>query len=192
MLQERKAPLPQGGVVLRRRRPTVLPLLFLLATGGAEAGLLAHYPFDTDFTDVSGNNNHLTVAAGTPTITSAAGENAVGDGAAKFVSTEADQHSLVLTSPITFSAAEAWSVAFWGRRAAGSTNRQGMVIGNLERLRFHLALGRRGRVSGMRFRNSSGTSYNNGPAADNAFPDDGELASLGPRCRRSRQPHRLS
>jgi hypothetical protein len=173
MLQERKAPLPQGGVVLRRRRPTVLPLLFLLATGGAEAGLRAHYPFDTGFTDVSGNNNHLTVAAGTPTITSAAGEIAVGDGAAKFVSTEADQHSLLLTSPITFSAAEAWSVAFWGRRAAGSTNRQGMIIGNLSGSDFIWLSDGGGGVSGMRFRNSSGTSYNNGAAADNAFPDDG-------------------
>ena len=49
-----------------------------------------------------------------------------------------------------------------------------MVIGNLSASDFIWLSDGGGGVSGMRFRNSSSASYNNGAAGNNAFPDDGE------------------
>ena len=157
------------------RPSAILPLLATVALLPAigDAAVLAQYSFDSGFTDASGNSNDLINPAGPPTITSTGGETVFGDGAANFVSTEADVQSLELSNPITFGASDPWSIAFWGRRAAGSTNRQGMIIGNLAASDFIWLSDGGGGVNGMRFRNSSSTSYNNGTAADNAFPDDG-------------------
>ena len=89
------------------------------------------------------------------------------------ISSETDAHYLSFTTPHTFLAEDAWSIAFWGKRAAGSTNRQGMVIGDLSGSDFIWLSDGGGGVSGIRYRNSSGGTYDNGSLAVDAFPDDG-------------------
>jgi hypothetical protein len=120
----------------RKRTRTVLTLagvamaILVLTTTSTQAGLLAYYPFDEDFTDSSGNDNDLIIANGTPTITHTAGEYVFGGGALDVDSTISTAEFLNLTNPITFGDQDAWSVAFWVRRRPGTDDRSGMVIGN--------------------------------------------------------------
>ena len=79
--------------------------LIVLATS-AHAGLLAYYPFDNDFNDASGNNNHLTVVTGMPTISNTADEYVYGGGALDADSTTSNEEYLALTNPITFGASD--------------------------------------------------------------------------------------
>jgi hypothetical protein len=133
------------------------------------ASILAYYSFNIDFTDVSVNGNDLTVAAGTPTITSMA---VFGGGALDLDSTTSDEEYLNLTSAITFGASDAWSVSFWARRRHGTDDRSGMVLGNPGNAADFIWLSNNPtQVQGLRFRSSSGT-----PTLNNAnfggFPDD--------------------
>lgn len=50
---------------------------FALSAGQGDARLLAYYPFDSDFTDASGNDNDLTIGSGSPSITAAAGRSSM-------------------------------------------------------------------------------------------------------------------
>ncbi len=139
-----------------------------MLAGPVQAGLIAHYSFDTDFTDDSGSNNHLTVATGTPTITTTAGEYKFGGGALDADSTISTQEYLNLTNPITFSATDTWSIAFWARRRPGTDDRSGMVIGNpANTVDFIWLSNNPSQVQGLRFRSSANQNANFG-----GFPDD--------------------
>ena len=76
----------------------------------AGAGLLAYYPFDSDFTDAFGDND-LATSSGTPTITS---DDVFGGGAADFDGSS----TLDVTGGYTFSfsASDPWSASFWIKR----------------------------------------------------------------------------
>jgi len=141
-----------------------------LTTPSARAGLLAYYPFDSDFTDASGNNNDLTIATGTPTITNTSGECVFGGGALDADSTVSTEEYLNLTNPITFEAEDAWSIAFWARRRPGTDYRTGMVIGDpSNKTDFIWVPDNPSQVQGLRFRSSANMNANFG-----GFPDDQE------------------
>ena len=98
------------------RRTLSLSLLAFSATiAGAHvasdvrAAELAHYSFDNTFNDSSSSMNHLSVASGTPGYTSTAGEFAFGSAG---LDTNGNQEWLAINSPITFSAADSWTIAF--------------------------------------------------------------------------------
>jgi len=146
-------------------------IVLVLATTSAHANLIAYYPFDTDFADASGNKNDLTIATGTPTITSTAGEYVFGGGALDADSTVSTEEYLNLTSPITFGDAEPWSIAFWARRRPGTDMRTGMVIGDTSNTTdFIWVPDNPSQVRGLRFRSSANTNAN-----FDGFPDDNQF-----------------
>ncbi|MFT5412848.1 MAG: hypothetical protein ACI9NC_005600, partial [Verrucomicrobiales bacterium] len=155
--------------ILSRTHICISLLLLVWLPSIAPGGLLAHYPFDSDFTDASGNDNHLNIATGSPSITSAAGERAFGSGAVDIDSTTSTEEYLNLTSPITFGSSDAWSVLFWVRRRPGTDFRSGMLIGNpSNNTDFIWTPDNASQVQGIRLRSSANTNANFG-----GFPDDG-------------------
>jgi hypothetical protein len=149
--------------------PTFAPLVLAAASLPLRADLLAYYPFDADFHDASGNNNHLTIAEGEPSIIQSEGDFIFGGGALDTDSTIADREFLELTNPITFAAEDAWTIAFWARRRAGSDNRQGMVVGDVNNPTDFVWLSDNpSQVQGLRFRSSDNTNFNFEIGADDA------------------------
>lgn len=123
--------------------------------------MLAYYPFDRDFKDASGNANDLFVVEGEPTIITTEGDFIFGGGALDTDSTVTDREFLELTNPLSFEAADAWTIAFWARRRAGSDDRQGMVIGDTANtLDFVWLSNNPLQVQGLRFRSSDNVNAN--------------------------------
>ncbi len=144
--------------------------VFVLA-GAARADIVAYYSFDTDFLDGSSSNNDLTIATGTPTITTTAGEYKYGGGGLDIDSTTSTKEYLSLTNPITFSTHDAWSVAFWARRRPGTDDKSGMILGNpANRQDFIWLSNNPSQVQGLRFRSTGNQNANFG-----GFPDDGQF-----------------
>lgn len=96
----------------------------------AQSAILAHYSFDSDFTDGSGNGNDLTTSSGTPNITSSAGETAFGGGALNLDQSGTQEH-LQIGSSFSFNGTTPWSVAWWGQRSSSSLGSQGMIAGTI-------------------------------------------------------------
>lgn len=145
-----------------------LGVVALSATASAAPTPIAHYSFDTGtiFTDSSPSGNDLTVAEGTPTITTTGGEFKFGDGALDLDSTTATKEHLDLDTPLAFTGSDAWSIAFWARRRSGSDNRTGMVAGDTSNSNdFIWVPDNPSQVRGIRFRNSSNntTDWSVGP-----------------------------
>ncbi|MEM9346887.1 MAG: LamG-like jellyroll fold domain-containing protein [Planctomycetota bacterium] len=92
--------------------------------GSAHAGLVAYYSFDSDFTDAEATTGGGTITGTTGTISSAAGDVAVGSGAARLDGTG----PMSLAETIAFGASDTWSVAFWGKRDSDADVRAGMVL----------------------------------------------------------------
>lgn len=136
-------------------RSVLVSGLVFLPTAPGMAELLAYYSFDSDFTDGSGNDNHLTIASGTPVISTSPGEVAIGAGALDLNSAVSNQHYLNLGTPISFAAGDAWSVSFWARHRVGNDGRTGMIAGDLTSNDF-IWVPRDGAVDGLRFRNNTG------------------------------------
>jgi hypothetical protein len=132
---------------------------------------IAHYSFDTDFRDASGNGNDLVIAAGSPSITTNVGEHCFGGGALDLASTTANQSYLRPGTSFVFAADQPWSVAFWGRRRPGTDKRTGMVVGKVSNSSdFIWTPDNPSQVQGIRFRNSSG-----GNADFGGIPDDNQF-----------------
>jgi len=133
--------------------------------------LLAYYSFDSDFSDASSNTNHLSVAEGTPTITTTAGEFRYGGAALDLDSSTSSEEYLDLATAITFSNNTPWSVSFWGRRRPGTGEASGMIVGDPgNKTDFIWTPDNPTQVRGLRFRNSHDISYNYGTFIDdNAF-----------------------
>ncbi|NQU25290.1 MAG: PEP-CTERM sorting domain-containing protein, partial [Candidatus Nealsonbacteria bacterium] len=163
-----------GVFALRRRRKSItkrragkmaascvlVGALLMLGSEPAMAGVLAHWSFDTDFTDSSAAGNDLSISLGTPNVTPTASEWKFGGGAANFTATTADAEHLALDTPIDFGASDPWSVSFWGRRRAGTHEASGMILGDLTSRDFIWTPDVGSAVSngGLRFRNSSGAN----------------------------------
>ncbi|OYV04764.1 MAG: hypothetical protein CFE26_15150, partial [Verrucomicrobiales bacterium VVV1] len=141
-------------------------------TPAAPATLRAYYPFNSDFTDGSGNNNHLTGSSGTPNITTTSGEFAVGAGALNLDQSGTQEH-LAFTTPIAFDGATPWSMAWWGKRSVASGAAQGMIAGTITDSNNFVWTPNNpavGSVEGLRLRNSTGTSTDyDGIVDDNSY-----------------------
>ena len=135
----------------------------LALTGVSRASVVAHWSFDSNFNDSSGNANDLTTAVGTPNITNVAAETAFGGGALNL--THTDNEYLSLSSPLVFGAADAWSVSFWAQRNA--TSDAGMVIGNAGVRNSFIWTTEA--FNGMRFRPQSSSSASNDFTAPKDF-----------------------
>ena len=131
--------------------------------------LRAYYPFDGDFTDASGNNNHLTGSSGTPDITTVGAESAVGGGALNLDQSGTQEH-LAFTTPIGFTGTTAWSMAWWGRRGTSSAATQGMIAGTITDSNNFVWTPSNATVEGLRLRDSAGASTDyDGIVDDNAY-----------------------
>ncbi|MCU0779532.1 MAG: hypothetical protein MUF04_00360, partial [Akkermansiaceae bacterium] len=151
---------------------TLLAVLsLLLPVSRADAGLLAHYSFDSGFSDGSGNSNHLSAAAGTPSITTTPGEFVFGGGALDL--NKAENEYLVPTTAFSFSTTDSWSVSFWARRRPGAGIATGMVVGdNTTTDSFIWLPDNSTQVQGLRFRPVGVATTNNNDYAtghDNNF-----------------------
>jgi len=166
--------IPHLTAKMKVRAIIILNLLLLISMG--HAGVWAHYSFDNDFSDLSGNGRggNLVDGLGIPIDTiqpngdAPAGipgnsyvTNAVGDfkfgGGAVYLSTDNDCVALPLT---TFANGTPWSIALWAKIAPQQTNEPtsaktyDMVMGNTNDLNNFIALAQ---GSASRFRNSGNT-----------------------------------
>jgi hypothetical protein len=111
-----------------------LAILSALALAGlattSSASLVAHYSFDSDFTDGIGSNDLTSAGGGTPLITTVASEVKFGDGALSLDHTANEW--LSMTTELSFALTDAWSVSFWAKQSAASLtlNSTGMVMGD--------------------------------------------------------------
>ncbi len=111
----------------------------LLAIPAVQAGTWAHYSFDSDFTDSSGNGRDGTLTdvgtAGNSGITTTAGEFKFGGGAMNF---SAERDYIAIPSK-TFSSGIAYTISFWARKT-DPVQVWDMVIGQRDNSIFFIAL----------------------------------------------------
>jgi hypothetical protein len=131
---------------------------------------LAHYSFDSDFTDSSANGNDLTASSGTPAITSTSGDVAFGGGALE-LDQSGTQELLSFGTTIDFDGTSAWSMAWWGKRSASAGAPSGMIAGTItDSNDFVWTPDNSSVVQGLRVRDNGGSSTDYGGIADdNAY-----------------------
>jgi len=123
---------------------------YCLAIPAASAAIFAHYSFDTDFTDSSSNARHGTFTEegtgnviGNSGITNVSGNYIFGGGAFNIVGEAGAPRDYMAVTPVTFAAADNYTIAFWARRSAGDTGgpyQWDMVIGSTANNSNFLAL----------------------------------------------------
>ena len=132
-------------------------LASVLLASHATAGVWAHYSFDTDYSDVSGNAQNGTLTdvgtTGNSGTISTPGNFKFGNGAMNF---SPDRDFIAVPSK-TFGSGTPYSIAFWAKKSEGDTGPASdwdMVIGQRDNTSFFIALG--GNSSpGLRWRSSS-------------------------------------
>jgi len=146
-------------------------LASLLLASPAFAGVWAHYSFDTNYNDVSGNARHGTLTdvgtTGNSSITSTAGNFRFGNGA---LNLSADRDYVAVPSK-TFTNGSTYTIAFWAKKNAGDTGQAtewDMVMGQRDTTTHFIALND---VSGTGFRwrgtaNSTATQQDFGVTKD--------------------------
>ena len=149
--------------------PRLLLLPLLLLALSSRAAVVAHYPFDTDFRDVSLNARHGTLVdtntPGNTVITATPGDWKFGDGAL-FLSADRDYVSIPSR---TFGSGTAYSIGFWARKSAGDTGdaaQWDMAIGSVDTTNFYIGLNN---GTGLRWR---GADTSAGRNADFNAPND--------------------
>lgn len=132
-------------------------LLAVLCLAPLHAAVYAHYSFDADYSDSSGNgrNGALTDVGtiGNSGITSTVGSYMFGGGAVSF-SAERDYVDLPAS---TFASGNPYTFSFWARKTAGDTGQAAdydMVIGDRSTSNFFIALNDV-TGAGLRWRSSS-------------------------------------
>lgn len=117
-----------------------LTLLFSLP---CRAGVWAHYPFDSNYDDTSGNARNGTLTdVGTPGnsgITTSSGAYKFGGGAMNFHA----ERDYVAIPEKTFPSTTSYTYAFWARKSAGDTGQAAqfdMVVGDRNVTGFFIAL----------------------------------------------------
>lgn len=101
--------------------------LLALSSNSIQAALVAHYSFDSDYSDSSGNGNHgVLTDVGTQGNTFISTTNKVfGSGAISF----SDDRDYVGIPQQTFTIGQTWSVAFWAKRNS-ATRQYDIVAGD--------------------------------------------------------------
>lgn len=144
-------------------RPAVTLALVSAIIGTTHAAdPLAHYPFDSDLRDYSGNGNHGTMVDGdegplltvlnNSGITNTLGEYQIGGGALNMTW---DKDSVAIPVGTLAADGDGWAIAFWSRNAEVANNKGGMVIGNNTNITDHIHVDS---GSGFRVRQSSGAN----------------------------------
>jgi hypothetical protein len=107
--------------------------ILALGAGAANADLIAHYPFDTDYSDSSVNARDGALVDGNGdgdtggvSITSTAGEWVFGGGAGNFT----DERDWVGVPEVLIGSGNPYSIAFWARDLSSLTT-GGMVLGQV-------------------------------------------------------------
>lgn len=107
-----------------------------------EAGIFAHYTFDTNFEDDSGNSRHGTFVEdgtgnvlGNSGISTTAGDYVFGGGGLNIIGEAGALRDYVSVPSVSFTASDNFSISFWAKRAPGDTAGSGpyqwdMVIGS--------------------------------------------------------------
>ncbi len=124
----------------------------------AHAAVLAHYSFDTDYSDSSGNGRHGSLTdvgtTGNSGIVTTSGDHVFGGGAMNF----SPDRDFIDIPEATFSSGSPYTIAFWARKTAGDTGDRAqwdMVIGDRNNTNFFIALGDVNGPTGLRWRSSS-------------------------------------
>ena len=140
---------------------TTRRILLVLATvaglaglsSGVSASVIAHYSFDADYTDSSGNANHGTLidegTIGNSGITNVAGQSVFGGGAVNF---SAERDRVDIPTQIIGSG-NPWSVSFWAKQDGGQAD--GMAIGQADNTVFFIWLNA---SSGLRWRGADSST----------------------------------
>ncbi len=152
----------------RRMKTLQACLVALLAIAPVHAGVFAHYSFDSNYNDSSGNARDGTLTdvgtLGNSGIVSTAGNFKFGGGAMNF---SADRDYLAVPAN-TFASGVAYTYAFWAKKApgdAGGSLQFDMVVGQRDSMVFFIALTN----TGLRWRSSDSTTARQ---ADFAAADD--------------------
>lgn len=157
-----------------RSIPFAVWLLAFSLFASARAAVVAHYPFDTNFSDAGPSAAGGTLVdvgtTGNSGITTNSGDWIFGGGALHL---DADRDYVAVTSR-TFGSGSPYSIAFWARRAPGDTGgaaQWDMVIGQRDNANFFIALndGSPSGTLGMRWRSSDSTTKRQ---ADFVSPND--------------------
>ena len=152
---------------------TLVALVVMSTAASLQAAVVAHYNFDSDFTDSSGNGNDGTPTDGNSdtdtdgaTITNTAGEYVFGGGAANFTA----ERDWVDIPTQTFGSGSAYSVSFWARDLEHATSASGgMVIGEPGSSGFFIWID--DAPGGLRWRSLNSAAARQ---ADFSFDNDGE------------------
>lgn len=141
-------------------KPTAIGIVAAFLVVPAHAAVFAHYSFDSDFTDSSGNARHGTLTdvgtTGNSGIITSAGNHVFGGGA---ITLSADR-DFVDVPVATFSSGTAYTIAFWARKSSGDTGGAAdwdMVIGDRNSTNFFIGLNDV-TGAGMRWRSSASTA----------------------------------
>ena len=128
--------------------------------GTLHAGVVAHFPFDSNFSDTSGNGNHGVLVdqatLGDSGIISTASDYKFGGGAMDFSGAD----HLAIPSH-TFSSGDPYTIAFWARLTAGDTGNSAvwdMVLGDISNNNHFVALGDSNNSNGLRWRGANSTT----------------------------------
>lgn len=105
--------------------------LSLILVISAQAAVVAHYSFDTDYSLTSGSyaGTLSEVENGTSTVAAGSATNVFGDGAAAFSSDGSGSAYLDMSTALNFAANDPWSVSFWVN-FIGADVRAGMILGD--------------------------------------------------------------
>ena len=141
-------------------KPLLPGLAVALAALPLHAAVYAHYYFDTDYSDSSGNGRNGTLTdvgtAGNTGIISTTGDFVFGGGAVSF-SAERDY---VDVPAAAFASGSPYTFSFWARKTTGDTGTAAdfdMVIGDRANTNFFIALNDV-TGSGLRWRSSANTA----------------------------------
>ncbi len=141
------------------------------------AGVWAHYSFDTDFTDSSGNGRHGTLVEEAPPgssgIVTITGAHVFGGGAMNFV----PARDYIDIPKQVFGSGAPYTIAFWARKTPGDTGDPGdwdMVIGDRSATNHFIALGDTNGPTGLRWRGALTAGNTSNRQADFAVSKDYE------------------
>lgn len=118
---------------MRIAASAALTVAFCLWITPAQAAVVAHYSFDSDFTDISGSG-HDGTANNASLVTIDTANSKFGGGSASFANTVTpvtNAYVSLAASPIQFATNTAYAISFWARPTDSTpVNDGGMILGD--------------------------------------------------------------